>query len=243
MRALLVFVLLAACGCAVPAYSAIIVGYNPAYHTREGIGAGYNWGAVSQQGRLTMITPLWGITANHYPASGPQVFPDGTRTIVQSIRVNGFADLQLQRLNAPVSSWVGIADGRAGEYFLLARDRVALNPLTFTSGDRTFFRFNGMTDEAFLQSGDSGGPALFPYAGRLWLLSTHLGISGSGQVGSYSIGSDVESYMSQIEAITGDVALITDVRHNPEPSAGLLALALALTWFAAANARRRQLRP
>jgi len=235
-RLIYIFAIAAAVTAARPSWSAVIVGYDPAYHKTSGIGGGVqDWNAVSAQGRLTMISPTWGLTSAHFPASGPQTFAgtSGSRQIVSTVQIVG-TDLLMQQLDAPVSTWVGLADARPGNpYLLYARERVGRHALTFESSGLGYFRFAGAQDEVWLESGDSGGPTLLPYAGKLWLFGTHYAVSGSGQIGDYSIDASVWDVRDLISMVSG-----YDVQLIPEP-AGCWMMVVAAAVVASRRRGRR----
>jgi hypothetical protein len=76
-------------------------------------------------------------------------------------------------------------------------------------------------DEAYLQSGDSGGPTFIAVGSELVLTSIHLGIDGARSYDSF-----LPNYLTEISAIVEaggeSLTLINPVETVPEPSSALL---------------------
>ena len=76
-------------------------------------------------------------------------------------------------------------------------------------------------DEAYLQSGDSGGPTFITVGSELVLTSIHLGIDGTRSYDSF-----LSNYIDEISAIVGaggeSITLINPIETVPEPSSMLM---------------------
>ena len=76
-------------------------------------------------------------------------------------------------------------------------------------------------DEAYLQSGDSGGPTFITVGSELVLTSIHLGIDGTRSYDSF-----LSNYINEISAIVAaggeSITLINPIETVPEPSSMLM---------------------
>ena len=193
------------------------------------IGNNYDWSGIGQNSAgqwATMISPSYFISANHYhPNSGETLtFYSGNNTsqsynftVTSGVQVSGLSDLWLGKLSIPIpasdnittyplwnmgtpSSFVGL------DVFLYGvPNKVGRNTVAYVSPTQVSYVFNASggdgSDEAYLMSGDSGGPSFGYYNGQLALVGTHWQNEGTPVIDGYRCSdSYISGFISTIQS-------------------------------------------
>jgi hypothetical protein len=195
------------------------------------IGQGYDWSGIgrNQAGQwAVMISPSYFVSAYHaHPdpgdtltfhsdnnAGGPAYVTTG---IIEGILIPGTSDLYLGKLTTPIPAADNIAtyplwtlsstSAYVGKDLFVygTYNKVGRNSVYYVSPTQVYYTYNATggdgPDEAYLESGDSGGPS-FGYAnGQLALLGVHWTNSGSTPYdGAQCSDSYVAGFVAAIQA-------------------------------------------
>jgi hypothetical protein len=193
------------------------------------IGQGYDWSGVGEDSAgqwATMISPSYFISANHYhPGPGDTVTfcsgnstssPSYSFTVASGVEI-GTSDLYLGKLSTPIPAADDIASYpiwslptlsayNGKDMFVYGTpDKVGRNVISFVSSTQIYYTFSATggdgPDEAYLMSGDSGGPSFGYVNGQLAVVGVHWTNSGSTPYdGATCSDTFVGSYISALQA-------------------------------------------